>query len=115
MLTIILNVNSKQRYDESRQLTYVMLLSILSCRKQWKAESDKPLLSSEVCGVGTGYPFYCMCEIPGQMPCPSRRPLPEKFKGKWHLKPEERDLMDQIIYNFDDFPELKTELTDSDQ
>ena len=73
------------------------------CREQWKAESSKPLLSSDICGVGEGYPFHCMCKIPGQMPCPSRRPLPEKFKGKWHLKPEERDLMDQKIYKFDQY------------
>lgn len=27
----------------------------------------------------------CMCEVPGQVPCPSRVPL-EKVEHKWHLK-----------------------------
>ena len=35
---------------------------------------------------GEDYPRQCICEIPGQVPCPGWQPLPDELRGKWCRK-----------------------------
>jgi len=35
-----------------------------------------------------GFTFQrqCICEVPGQVPCPGWKPLPKEMTGKWRMK-----------------------------
>jgi len=35
---------------------------------------------------GATFPRHCICEIPGQMPCPQWKPLPFYLRGKYKVK-----------------------------
>ncbi|XP_013407055.1 probable 28S ribosomal protein S25, mitochondrial [Lingula anatina] len=41
---------------------------------------------------GFDCPRWCICEVPGQVPCPGYEPLPEHLTGKWRIKQAENDL-----------------------
>ncbi|XP_074646394.1 small ribosomal subunit protein mS25-like [Tubulanus polymorphus] len=35
---------------------------------------------------GNGFQRWCICEVPGQVPCPAFVPLPEEMTGKYKVK-----------------------------
>ncbi|CAD6208419.1 GSCOCG00003431001-RA-CDS [Cotesia congregata] len=37
---------------------------------------------------GNGCPRHCICEVPGQLPCPSVVPLPFHMRGKYKYNPD---------------------------
>nr|CAG4645183.1 EOG090X0FQ5 [Leptodora kindtii] len=57
---------------------------ILHLEKQTASMTDNPANFGAKCGR------HCMCEIPGQVPCPAVVPLPRSWRGKFKFqKPDE--------------------------
>lgn len=48
-------------------------------REQLEAEKKEEIVNPS--NFGEKYARHCICEIPGQVPCPSFVPLPEHMKG----------------------------------
>ncbi|XP_064633020.1 small ribosomal subunit protein mS25-like [Lineus longissimus] len=51
-----------------------------------KAETRAREKKSNPANFGYHFNRWCICEVPGQMPCPSWQPLPEEIKGQYKLK-----------------------------
>lgn len=41
---------------------------------------------------GYGCNRWCICEVPGQVPCPAYTPLPKEMRGKYKFAKKEEDL-----------------------
>ncbi|XP_015918627.1 small ribosomal subunit protein mS25 [Parasteatoda tepidariorum] len=48
-----------------------------------KEEQKEKLAYENLAKFGSGYPRHCMCEVPGQLPCPVTVQLPEEMTGKY--------------------------------
>jgi len=40
---------------------------------------------------GYGCGRWCICEVPGQVPCPGYTPLPKEMRGKYKYAKKEED------------------------
>ncbi len=51
-------------------------------------EEEKQFASMTANKANFGYVFerQCICEVPGQVPCPAWQPLPKEMTGKWRRK-----------------------------
>ncbi|KFM74082.1 putative 28S ribosomal protein S25, mitochondrial, partial [Stegodyphus mimosarum] len=61
------------------------LIKILGQPVSSKAEVRKDTIEKdiEIAKFGSGYKRHCICEIPGQVPCPAVIPLPKHMTGKY--------------------------------
>ena len=59
-------------------MLYGMFSSFFS-REELDAKVKREMLNPA--NFGTECDRYCICEVPGQVPCPSFVPLPEHIKG----------------------------------
>ncbi|XP_054716420.1 LOW QUALITY PROTEIN: probable 28S ribosomal protein S25, mitochondrial [Uloborus diversus] len=61
------------------------LIKVLGQPVKAKAEEQKDTLDAQgkIAEFGSGRKRHCMCEIPGQVPCPAIVPLPKTMTGKY--------------------------------
>lgn len=50
---------------------------MLDIEAKLKEKKDNPA------NFGYGCDRHCICEIPGQLPCPGTVPVPEQWRGKF--------------------------------
>ncbi|GFS60521.1 probable 28S ribosomal protein S25, mitochondrial [Trichonephila inaurata madagascariensis] len=51
-----------------------------------KEETEKQEYLENICKFGSKFERHCMCEIPGQIPCPQIVPFPKHMTGKYKLE-----------------------------
>jgi small subunit ribosomal protein S25 len=56
------------------------------CREVLEAESISKEKKDNPANFGVGCDRHCICELPGQIPCPSVVPLPMHMRGKYKYK-----------------------------
>ena len=69
-----------------------MAFSISICREELMEEklaADSHLRNNA--NFGSSYNRQCICEIPGQVPCPGWQPLPKEMTGKWKSRRKDDD------------------------
>ncbi|XP_044737821.1 probable 28S ribosomal protein S25, mitochondrial [Chrysoperla carnea] len=79
---MLIDIDSKSRDEVLAHLLRVIGKSedVLAKEAQQKEKKDNPA------NFGIGCDRFCMCEIPGQVPCPAVIPLPMHMRGK-HKNP----------------------------
>lgn len=76
--------------SRTRQEIHDHMKKILGKTKE-TLEEEKQFASMTANKANFGYVFerQCICEIPGQVPCPGWQPLPKEMTGKWKKKMRE--------------------------
>ena len=57
-------------------------------REQLDAEARLAESKDNPANFGYGCKRHCICEIPGQVPCPGTVPLPQHMRGKYIFAPK---------------------------
>lgn len=52
------------------------------CRDVLEAEEKQKEKKDNPANFGFGCDRHCICEIPGQVPCPGTIPVPKQWRGK---------------------------------
>lgn len=75
---MLIDIDSKNRLEIEKHLIVVVGKSkeLLLAEAKAKAKEDNPA------NFGYGCERACLCEIPGQVPCPQVVPLPFHMRGK---------------------------------
>lgn len=72
---------------ESRSREQIMdhLKAVLNKTEETLALEEKEVLSlaQNPANFGSQFARQCMCEVPGQVPCPCWQPLPKEMRGKY--------------------------------
>ncbi|XP_056647969.1 probable 28S ribosomal protein S25, mitochondrial [Diorhabda sublineata] len=71
-------------FDRTKEDIYEHLINIVGKPKDvLAAESMVKEKEDNPANFGKGYDKHCICEIPGQVPCPGTCPLPKHWRGKY--------------------------------
>ncbi|CAL1295269.1 unnamed protein product [Larinioides sclopetarius] len=74
---VLIDVFNKSNVEIMNHLVKVLGLPDVQAATEKKEELEN------ICKFGSGYPRHCMCEIPGQVPCPQVIPFPKEMTGKY--------------------------------
>nr|CAD7458435.1 unnamed protein product [Timema tahoe]CAD7598027.1 unnamed protein product [Timema genevievae] len=76
---VLIDVDSKTKEEMHDHLKRIICKSdfLLAAEAQAKEKKDNPA------NFGYGCDRHCICEIPGQVPCPAVVPLPNHMRGKF--------------------------------
>ncbi|KAJ8888677.1 hypothetical protein PR048_008169 [Dryococelus australis] len=74
---ILIDIDSKTKEEVYDHLRRVICKSDSQLAAELVAEEKNPA------NFGFGCEKHCMCEIPGQVPCPGIVPLPKPMRGKY--------------------------------
>ncbi|KAF4523192.1 hypothetical protein B566_EDAN002450 [Ephemera danica] len=76
---ILIDVDSRSKEEILSHLVQVIGKSsdVLAKEAQAQEKKDNPA------NFGLGYERHCICELPGQVPCPGIVPLPNHMRGKF--------------------------------
>nr|CAD7263984.1 unnamed protein product [Timema shepardi] len=76
---VLIDVDSKTKEEMHDHLKRIICKSdfLLAAEAQAREKKDNPA------NFGYGCDRHCICEIPGQMPCPAVVPLPNHMRGKF--------------------------------
>ena len=77
---VLIDIDSKTRFEIHDHLKKIICKTELQITKE-----EIPLDVPEPSDFGWGCDRECMCEVPGQVPCPGVIPLPDLFKKKHNL------------------------------
>lgn len=72
---LLVDVYGKSKEEISQHMKNTFCLS----KEAEEAEKEKEVINPA--NFGPKYRRHCICEVPGQVPCPSYVPLPEHMKG----------------------------------
>lgn len=61
----------------------------ISFREVLKAEAIAKEKKDNPANFGVGCERNCICEVPGQVPCPGTCPLPKHMRGKYRLRDDD--------------------------
>ncbi|CAH1117984.1 unnamed protein product [Phaedon cochleariae] len=74
-------------FDRTKEEIHDHLITVVGKTKSvLKAEAIAKEKKDNPANFGTGCERHCMCEIPGQVPCPGTCPLPKHWRGKYKYK-----------------------------
>uniref|UniRef100_U5ESV3 Small ribosomal subunit protein mS25 n=1 Tax=Corethrella appendiculata TaxID=1370023 RepID=U5ESV3_9DIPT len=76
---ILIDVDSKTRDEIEKHLLKVVGKSL----EQQATEARLAEKKDNPANIGVGCEKSCICEIPGQIPCPSVVPVPKHMRGKY--------------------------------
>nr|CAG4642115.1 EOG090X0FQ5 [Eurycercus lamellatus] len=63
------------------------------CKTDKTLKSEAAAVMDNPANFGRGCRMHCICEAPGQLPCPCIVPLPKSYRGKYKFqKPDELEL-----------------------
>jgi small subunit ribosomal protein S25 len=72
---------------KSKEEIYQHLIKVVGKTKEvLEAESISKEKKDNPANFGVGCDRHCICELPGQIPCPSVVPLPMHMRGKYKYK-----------------------------
>ncbi|XP_037070657.1 probable 28S ribosomal protein S25, mitochondrial [Pollicipes pollicipes] len=76
---VLVNAEGKSKEDILSHLTKILgkSASVLA------AEQKEAQIVENVSNFGEGCGRHCICEVPGQVPCPGIVPLPKEWRGKY--------------------------------
>jgi len=72
----------RQTKDEVHQR---IVDTLCKTEEELKEERKASAIKQNPAHFGYGCPRHCMCEIPGQIPCPALVPLPYHMRGKYRM------------------------------
>ncbi|KAH8308541.1 hypothetical protein KR044_001737 [Drosophila immigrans] len=81
---IVIDIESRNRDEIIEHLVRV----VGKTREQLDAEARLAESKDNPANFGYGCDRHCICEIPGQLPCPGTVPLPEEKRGKFIFAPK---------------------------
>lgn len=81
---ILIDIDSRSRDEIIEHLVKV----VGKTREQLDAEARLAESKDNPANFGYGSERHCICEIPGQVPCPGTVPLPENMRGKFRHAPK---------------------------
>ncbi|XP_071809942.1 small ribosomal subunit protein mS25-like [Asterias amurensis] len=84
---VLIDTDSKSNLEIIEHLNKVLGKSEEVLERERKAQESR----SNPAHFGDGYLRKCICEIPGQVPCPGLVPLPQELRGKF------RDICDRSL------------------
>ncbi|CAH1105854.1 unnamed protein product [Psylliodes chrysocephalus] len=71
-------------YDRSKEEIYDHLIQVVGKTKDvLEAEAIAKEKKDNPANFGKGCERHCICEIPGQLPCPGICPVPKEWRGKY--------------------------------
>ncbi|XP_043205348.1 probable 28S ribosomal protein S25, mitochondrial [Amphibalanus amphitrite] len=76
---VIVDAEGKTKEDILSHLTKILGKS----QSVLAAEEKEAQIVENKSNFGVGCGRYCICEVPGQVPCPSVVPLPKAWRGKY--------------------------------
>lgn len=76
---VLMDVDSKTRFEILDHLKKVFCKS----DKKLAEEAREREITDNPANFGWGCDRQCICEIPGQVPCPAIVPLPKHMRGKY--------------------------------
>nr|CAG4635123.1 EOG090X0FQ5 [Alona affinis] len=74
---LLMDVDSHTKDQIHERVRRIICKSEETLKLEAEAEMENPA------NVGRGCRMHCMCEAPGQVPCPSLVPLPKNYRGKY--------------------------------
>ncbi|XP_065363200.1 small ribosomal subunit protein mS25 [Calliphora vicina] len=81
---MLIDVDSKNRLEIEEHLMRV----VGKTKEQLHAEARLAESKDNPANFGYGCNRHCICEIPGQVPCPGTVPLPDRMRGKHIFAPK---------------------------
>uniref|UniRef100_A0A2M3ZCA8 Small ribosomal subunit protein mS25 n=1 Tax=Anopheles braziliensis TaxID=58242 RepID=A0A2M3ZCA8_9DIPT len=82
---MLIDIDSKNRQEILQHLTTVVGKSA----ETLKAEAKLAEKQDNPANFGVGCQKHCICEIPGQLPCPGVVPVPQHMRGKYKYQMKE--------------------------
>ncbi|XP_035893907.1 probable 28S ribosomal protein S25, mitochondrial isoform X1 [Anopheles stephensi] len=82
---MLIDIDSKNRQEILQHLTTVVGKSDATL----KAEAKLAEKQDNPANFGVGCMKHCICEIPGQLPCPGVVPVPQHMRGKFKYQMKE--------------------------
>ncbi|XP_050413280.1 probable 28S ribosomal protein S25, mitochondrial [Patella vulgata] len=79
---ILVDADSRDKDEIYQHIKTVLGKSEEDLQKEALAREKK----ANPANFGHGYSRWCICEIPGQIPCPGWVPLPKEMRGKYNLQ-----------------------------
>ncbi|KAK2721430.1 hypothetical protein QYM36_003651, partial [Artemia franciscana] len=79
---IIMDVDSQSKEDIYDRFKRVLAKPQAQLQLEAKSSEDNPANFGATCSK------HCICEVPGQVPCPSVVPLPKTMRGKYVFNPD---------------------------
>lgn len=79
---MLIDIDSKNRDEIMQHLIQVVGKSLETLKAESKLAEDNPA------NFGVGCVKHCICEIPGQLPCPGVVPVPQHMRGKYKFQRE---------------------------
>ncbi|KXJ81842.1 small ribosomal subunit protein mS25 [Aedes albopictus] len=76
---ILIDIDSKDRNEIMQHLVKV----IGKTQETLKAEAKFAEKQDNPANFGVGCAKHCICEVPGQLPCPAVVPVPKHMRGKY--------------------------------
>ncbi|XP_058066836.1 small ribosomal subunit protein mS25 [Anopheles bellator] len=76
---MLVDIDSKNRHEILQHLTTVVGKSAETLQAEAKLAEKK----DNPANFGVGCVKHCICEIPGQLPCPGVVPVPKHMRGKY--------------------------------
>lgn len=81
---IIMDLDGKSKEDVFEHIKKILGKSDMQLKMEAFRQEDNPAYFGRTCKR------HCICEIPGQVPCPEVVPLPTRMRGKyWNATEEE--------------------------
>lgn len=81
---MLIDVDNKTNDEIIEHLIHVIGKS----KEILKKEAQAAVKKENPANIGNGCSKHCICEVPGQLPCPSIVPLPLHMRGKHYLNPD---------------------------
>lgn len=78
---VIMDVDSKDKDQILKQ----MMVTLGKTNEQLAKEALLREKRDTPANFGRNYDKFCICEVPGQVPCPGIVPLPKHMRGKYRL------------------------------
>lgn len=78
---VIMDVDSKNKDEILQQMLKVFGKTQQQLEKEALLREKKETPSN----FGQHYEKFCICEVPGQVPCPGIVPLPKEMRGKYRM------------------------------
>jgi small subunit ribosomal protein S25 len=87
-LRILIDCDSRSREEIHDHIKKILGRSESMLKHQVRETS---MLESNPANFGSAFPHNCICEVPGQVPCPGWQPLPLEMTGKGKRKLKEME------------------------
>jgi small subunit ribosomal protein S25 len=86
--TVLIDCDGRSRQEIHDHVKAVLGKSDELLAKEKKSSE----IMSNPSNFGFAYDRFCICEVPGQVPCPGYTPLPKEMTGKWQCQQRQLEL-----------------------